>query len=82
MNIEHVPFDEFPRRLGGAPPQEEFDAVRALKPGEHIRFPCRWEHPHGSCVGCSRALSGVRGHGFKVETRCREGYVHVRRPTE
>ncbi|MCK5606496.1 topoisomerase DNA-binding C4 zinc finger domain-containing protein, partial [Candidatus Pacearchaeota archaeon] len=45
--ITRMPTSEIPlpqRKVGVGVTRVEFDVVRTLKPGEGVRFPCRWKH--------------------------------------
>lgn len=63
---------------------EETRALSELKPGEAIKFPCRWNHyvsiRHAeSCGGTGVAYGAARRAGFAVKATCRDGSVYVLR---
>ena len=65
----------------GRPLSEETVAIRALLPGEAIKFPCRWKHSR-ICHGYSSVHSTARRAKFRVDSRCRDGVVYVMRRAE
>jgi hypothetical protein len=84
MAIEKIQPEDFPRSERGLDllhgVSEEGAAVKALQPGEAVRYPCRWVH-HGSlCKGANVAYAMARRHGFRVSVRCRDKMVYVLRP--
>ena len=66
----------------GRPLSEETVAIRALQPGEAIKFPCRWKHQHGNCSGYVSAYTTATKAGFQVTARCRDKVVYVMRTAE
>ena len=82
MAIEKIRPEDFPRSERGLylGVSEESTAVRALQPGEAVRYPCRWEH-HGSlCKGYGVAYAMARRSGCRVSIRCLDKMVYVMRP--
>ena len=65
----------------GRPLTEETVAIRALLPGEAIRFPCRWKHSR-ICHGYSSAVVAAKRAGFRIRSGCRDGVVYVMRLPE
>jgi len=79
MGVTKIDPSEIPERLRmGRPLSEETVAIRALLPGEAIRFPCRWKHSR-ICHGYSSAVTTARRAGFCVRSVCRDGVVYVMR---
>jgi len=66
----------------GRPLTEETVAIRALLPGEAIRFPCRWKHSGRLCHGYSSVLVAAKRVGFRIKTKCRDEVVYVMRLAE
>lgn len=86
-NVIKIEWDDYParqdkRRLRARP---EYDAVRALKIGEAIKFPCTWNHSvrfgHELCAGKSGSQIAVRNDYPEryIEAVCRDKVVYVRR---
>ncbi|MAH45504.1 hypothetical protein CMI37_06730 [Candidatus Pacearchaeota archaeon] len=84
MAVTKIDPSEIPekRQFWGRPVSEETLAIRALQPGEAIKFPCRWKHHHGNCSGYVAAYSTAAKAGFKLTGRCRDGVVYVMRLPE
>jgi len=70
------------RQFWGRAVSEETVAIRALQPGEAIKFPCRWKHQHGNCSGYVSAYTTATKAGFQVTARCRDKVVYVMRTAE
>ena len=74
--------NEIPEGLRmGRPLAEETVAIRALLPGEAIRFPCRWKHSR-ICHGYSSAVVAAKRAGFNIECKCVDRVVYVMRLPE
>jgi hypothetical protein len=84
MVVTKIDSSEIPAKLPflGRPVSEETLAIRALQPGEAIKFPCRWKHHHGNCSGYVAAYSTAAKAGFKLTGRCRDKVVYVMRTAE
>ena len=65
----------------GRPLTEETVAIRALLPGEAIRFPCRWKHSQ-ICHGYSSAVTTAKRAGFSIKCKCVDRVVYVMRLAE
>lgn len=82
MAIEKIRPEDFPLDGRSGIRSDESAAVKALQPGEAVRYPCRWEH-HGSlCKGYGAAYAMARRSGFRVSIRCRDKMVYVMRVEE
>jgi hypothetical protein len=87
VDIQRIEWEEFPKpRQRGKPARPEFDAVRALKIGEAIKFPCTWNHfvkvgRTEVCFGKSRAQQSMRIKYPKryIEALCVDRVIYVRR---
>ena len=64
--------------------QPEFIAVRELKAGEAIKFPCRWNHrtPEKGCRGMSAIITIFKQRSWKGHWVCKDGWVYVHRVDE
>jgi hypothetical protein len=82
MSVEKIRIEDMPVFQRGMPRVEEMLAVRALLPGEAIKFPCRWRHfpKTNMCAGVSSAHTTAKRSGFKTSGTCRDGYVYIARP--
>jgi hypothetical protein len=80
MAIEKIRPEDFPadERIRS----DELTAVRALQPGEAVKFPCRWPHHKNVCMGLPGIYTTGRRHGFRVSIRCRDKMVYVMRKEE
>ena len=65
----------------GRPLTEETVAIRALLPGEAIKFPCRWKHSR-ICHGYGLAHQTAKRAGFRIRSVCRDGVGYVMRLPE
>ena len=88
-NISSIEWNEFPERKPrplGLSVRPEYEAVRALKIGEAIKFPCTWKHyisqaKQDTCYG----KAGVYGAGRKYDpykkfqAACVDKVIYVRR---
>lgn len=83
MTIERIAFEDFPKRNGGhnggRPRTEEGEAIRALQPGEALRFDCRWGHHHGVCGAHSMVWRIEQRDGLRLQAACRDNYFYVKR---
>ena len=80
MAVTKIDPSEMPKKLlFGRPLAEETVAIRALLPGEAIRFPCRWKHSDRLCHGSGLALQTAKRAGFRIRSVCRDGVVYVMR---
>ena len=92
--ITKIAFEDFPeaRRPTGRRPSQEWDAVRDLKPGEAIKFPCRWKHTvttrwradgqsydYAPCQARTTIAIIARGQQRKLQSACTDKWVYVRR---
>ena len=61
----------------------ESEAIRSLKPGEAIKFPCRWKHSKiHSCSGTSMAHYAATRVNSHISFRCYQGNCYVLRLEE
>ena len=77
-------WDELPqmKRRGSGQSIEQWDAVRALKPDQVIKFPCIWKHRHANNKGCSSFTTIrkiLRKRGWEGIYNCKDGIVYVGR---
>jgi hypothetical protein len=80
MVVTKIDPSDMPKKLlFGRPLAEETVAIRALLPGEAIRFPCRWKHSDRLCHGYGLALQTAKRAGFRIRSVCRDGVVYVMR---
>jgi hypothetical protein len=79
MAVTKIDPQEIPDRW---PASEETVAIRALQPGEAIKFPCRWTHQNSNCSGYVAAYNTATKAGFRMTGRCRDGVVYVMRLAE
>ena len=84
MSIEEITGEEFyslpvPRRGSRTPRlSPESKAVVDLGEGHGLKFPCRWSHSKkSSCSGASIMYAVARRYGFRVQTRCIEGFLYI-----
>ena len=88
VDIQRIEWEEFPARKhrvrAGVRP--EFEAVRALKIGEAIKFPCTWNHSirwgkYEICAGKAGAQIATRNDNPEryIEATCIDKVVYVRR---
>ena len=61
---------------------DEMKAVMLLKKGEIIKFPCRWKHTDIRCIGANITHKVANRKGFRVQPRCIDKFVYVRRLSE
>jgi hypothetical protein len=76
MVVTKIDPQEIPKM--GRPIGEETAAVRALQPGEAIKFPCRWKHSY-VCHGAGSFRASAKDSGFRIITRCKDKMVYVMR---
>lgn len=76
--IEAITNEEFTKVRKARELAPELAAVRALQPGQAIKFPCRWRHTK-VCLGVVAAHGTRHKMGFKVQTRCSDKALYVRR---
>ena len=91
VDIQRIEWEEFPARKprvrAGVRP--EFEAVRALKIGEAIKFPCTWKHylrfgKYDICTGKSGTHLATR-HAYPeryIEAVCVDKVIYVRRTND
>ena len=82
-------WDDYPEkepRPRGLTARPEFNAVRALKIGEAIKFPCTWNHSirwgkYEICAGKAGAQIATRNDNPEryIEATCIDKVVYVRR---
>lgn len=82
MTIEKIRFEDMPDQPLGRSTIPEFDAVRALNPGDAVKFACTWKHydSNRTCGGATGAYTAAKKAGFVVKSYCRDGVVYVGRP--
>lgn len=76
--IEEITSEEFYSVRKGKTLAPELVAVRALQPGQAIKFPCRWPHGRG-CQGAAAAHITIRKMNFKIQTSCVDKILRVQR---
>ena len=82
MGVPKIDPSEIPEGFSmGRPLSEETVAIRALLPGEAIRFPCRWKHSR-ICHGYSSAVTAANRAGFSIKCKCVDRVVYVMRRAE
>ena len=89
VNVIKIEWDDYPEkepRRRGLTARPEFDAVRALKIGEVIKFPCTWNHSirwgkYDLCAGKSGSQIATRKDNPEryIESVCIDKVVYVRR---
>jgi hypothetical protein len=59
----------------------EFTAVRELKAGEAMKFPCRWNHrtPEKGCRAMTAIITIFKQRLWKGHWLCRDKWVYVHR---
>ena len=74
MAITPITQDEFPQNLNG-----EAQAVRRLKEGTGIKFPCRWNHGGKSeaCAGVGTLRNTAKRHGHTTRFSCKDGTLYA-----
>lgn len=77
MAIEKISAEEFPNPYPTHALSEESAAVMALKLGEAVKFPCRWEHLGNHCKGSNSLRAAGRRQGFRVSITCQNKMVYV-----
>ena len=87
-NISSIEWNEFPlpkTRPMGLAVRPEYEAVRALKIGEAIKFPCTWNHTirfdkYEICNGRAGCINATRKSPEKyVQAVCIDKVIYVRR---
>ena len=88
-NVIKIEWDDYPApkpRPRGLTARPEFEAVRALKVGEAIKFPCTWKHSirwgkYDICNGRAGAMGADRKDApyKKFQTACIDKVIYVRR---
>ena len=90
--ITKIEWDDYPEkepRPRGLTARPEFNAVRALKIGEAIKFPCTWKHylrfgKYDICTGKSGTHLATR-HAYPeryIEAVCVDKVIYVRRTND
>ena len=88
-NIRSIEWNVFPERKPrplGITVRPEYEAVRALKVGEAIKFPCTWKHSirwgkYDICNGRAGAYTTAKKDApyKRFQTACVDKVIYVRR---
>ena len=82
--IIKIKAEDFPGTLTKGSSREEWNAVRDLRPGEAIKFPCRWSHfafghVDGFCQGRMHVTAIGKKTKRKFQSECVDKWLHVLR---
>ena len=85
VEITNIPFEDFPDHPSNtrSVSKTEWNAVRDLKRGEAIQFPCRWQHQTLNGYDVCTARGRVRTIGSRLkrelQASCVDKLLYVRR---